>query len=219
MLPRPLDVHDRYTNHQYQDLQQPEANRQYRTRSECSIFFELDGPYKAMALPASPEEGKLLKKKYVVYNFDGTVAELKGFELKRRGELELVKAFQSQVFGQFLEGNQQRPRPRRRISCYIKPSNTMYPHPSVFLSCVWSLGDSLEECYAAVGAVGNYWLDVIDAKGSHMDDEELMELISERKTISKTIDDYEGRKATSLTTAGNTTTTNTIMTTTMIIHR
>ena len=77
----------------------------------------------------------------------------------------------------------------------------------------------MEECYAAVGAVGNYWLDVIDAKGSHMDDEELMELISERKTISKTIDDYEGRKATSLTTAGNTTTTNTIMTTTMIIHR
>jgi len=63
-------------------------------------------------------------------------------------------------------------------------------------------GDSLEECYAAVGAVGNYWLDVIDAKGSHMDDEELMELISEKKTISKTIDDYEGRKATSLTTAG-----------------
>ena len=98
------DVHDRYTNHQYQDLQQPEANRQYRTRSECSIFFELDGPYKAMVLPASPEEGKLLKKKYAVFNFDGTVAELKGFELKRRGELELVKAFQNQVFGQFLEG-------------------------------------------------------------------------------------------------------------------
>jgi hypothetical protein len=68
--------------------------------------------------------------------------------------------------------------------------------------CILSLGNSLEECYAAVGAVGNYWLDVIDAKGSHMDDEELMELISERKTISKTIDDYEGRKATSLTTAG-----------------
>jgi DNA polymerase epsilon subunit 1 len=38
-----------------------------------------------MVLPASPEEGKLLKKKYVVFNFDGTIAELKGFELKRRG--------------------------------------------------------------------------------------------------------------------------------------
>ncbi len=34
-----------------------------------------------------------------------------------------------------------------------------------------------------------------------MDDEELLELISERKTISKTVEDYEGRKSTSLTTA------------------
>ena len=50
-----------------------------------------------MVLPASPEEGKLLKKKYVVFNFNGTIAELKGFELKRRGELELVKIFQAQV--------------------------------------------------------------------------------------------------------------------------
>ena len=41
--------------------------------------------------------GKLLKKKYVVYNFDGSIAELKGFEIKRRGELELVKRFQEQV--------------------------------------------------------------------------------------------------------------------------
>lgn len=70
----------------------------YSTHSECSIFFELDGPYKAMVLPASPEEGRLLKKKYVVFNFNGTIAELKGFELKRRGELELVKIFQSQVY-------------------------------------------------------------------------------------------------------------------------
>ena len=38
-----------------------------------------------MVLPASPEEGKLLKKKYAVFNFDGSIAELKGFELKRRG--------------------------------------------------------------------------------------------------------------------------------------
>ena len=38
-----------------------------------------------MVLPASPEEGKLLKKKYAVFNFDGSIAELIGFELKRRG--------------------------------------------------------------------------------------------------------------------------------------
>ena len=56
------DVHERYTNHQYQMLGN---NGRYNMNSECSIFFELDGPYQAMILPASPEEGKLLKKKYV----------------------------------------------------------------------------------------------------------------------------------------------------------
>ena len=59
--------------------------------SECSILFELDGPYKAMILPAAKEEGKRLKKRYAVFNFDRSLAELKGFELKRRGELQLVK--------------------------------------------------------------------------------------------------------------------------------
>jgi len=58
------DVHDNYTNHQYQALKDP-ATQQYDTQSECSIFFEVDGPYRAMVLPASTEEGKLLKKKYV----------------------------------------------------------------------------------------------------------------------------------------------------------
>lgn len=30
-----------------------------------------------MVLPASKEEGKLIKKRYAVFNFDGTLAELK----------------------------------------------------------------------------------------------------------------------------------------------
>lgn len=102
-----------------------------------------------MILPASKEEGKLIKKRYAVFNFDGSLAELKvggcwgwgggcerasrvvepgdgtedevcslpwrtavgcclrsislhappapasqGFELKRRGELKLIKVFQ-----------------------------------------------------------------------------------------------------------------------------
>lgn len=51
----------------------------------------------AMILPASKEEGKLIKKRYAVFNEDGTLAELKGFELKRRGELKLIKIFQSEV--------------------------------------------------------------------------------------------------------------------------
>jgi len=39
-----------------------------------------------------------------VFNLDGTLAELKGFEIKRRGELKLIKIFQSQIFSSFLDG-------------------------------------------------------------------------------------------------------------------
>lgn len=48
----------------------------------------------AMILPASKAEGILIKKRYAVFNHDGSLAELKGFEIKRRGELKLVKVFQ-----------------------------------------------------------------------------------------------------------------------------
>lgn len=81
-----------------------------------------------MILPASKEEGKLIKKRYAVFNEDGSLAELKGFELKRRGELKLIKVFQSEVFDQFLEGQ------------------------------------TLEECYDAVAAVANRWLDLLDTQ-------------------------------------------------------
>ena len=77
----------------------------YSTKSEMSIEFEVDGPYKAMILPASKEEGKLIKKRYAVFNFDGSLEELKGFEVKRRGELKLIKMFQTEVFEKFLEGD------------------------------------------------------------------------------------------------------------------
>jgi DNA polymerase epsilon subunit 1 len=70
-----------------------------------SIFFELDGPYKCMLIPASTEEGKMLKKRYAVFNHAGKMTEVKGFELKRRGELKIIKIFQEEVFSQFLEGN------------------------------------------------------------------------------------------------------------------
>ena len=57
-------VQDHFTNDQYQELIDPE-NLVYEQRSENSIFFEVDGPYRAMILPASKEEGKKLKKRYV----------------------------------------------------------------------------------------------------------------------------------------------------------
>ncbi len=158
------DVHERYTNHQYQELKDA-ATRQYATREECSIFFEVDGPYRCMVLPSSTEEGRLLKKRYAVFNMDGSIAELKGFELKRRGELEIVKNFQSQVFEKFLEGS------------------------------------DLMSCFSAVAEVANHWLDIIDRKGMDLDHEEVIQLISEKKTISQTLADYGNQKSTSLTTA------------------
>ncbi|XP_052142334.1 DNA polymerase epsilon catalytic subunit A-like isoform X2 [Oryza glaberrima] len=99
-----VDVARNNTNDQYQTLNDP-VNKLYTTHSECSIEFEVDGPYKAMILPASKEEGVLLKKRYAVFNEDGTLAELKGFEIKRRGELKLIKVFQAEVFDRFLHGS------------------------------------------------------------------------------------------------------------------
>jgi len=96
-------VHARFTNHQYQTLVDPTTFK-YETHSDNTIFFEVDGPYKAMILPTSKEEDKNLKKRYAVFNHDGTLAELKGFEVKRRGELKLIKIFQTQIFKFFLEG-------------------------------------------------------------------------------------------------------------------
>ncbi|KAI5954179.1 POL2 [Candida jiufengensis] len=157
-------VHEKFTNNQYQDLVDPD-NYKYKTRSDNSIFFEVDGPYKAMILPTSKEEGKGLKKRYAVFNDDGSLAELKGFELKRRGELQLIKNFQSDIFKLFLEG------------------------------------DSLDSCYQAVATVANNWLDVLDTKGGMLEDEDLIELICENKSMSKSLAEYGDQKSTSITTA------------------
>ncbi|KAG8816446.1 DNA polymerase epsilon catalytic subunit [Serendipita sp. 399] len=154
-------VHAGFTNHQYHTLK----DGRYEVRSENSIFFELDGPYKAMILPSSKEEDKLLKKRYAVFNDDGSLAELKGFEVKRRGELQLIKIFQSQIFEKFL------------------------------------LGTTTEECYAAVARVADQWLDVLFTKASTLDDEELVELIAENRSMSKTLQEYGAQKSTSISTA------------------
>ena len=53
---------------------------------------------------------------------------MQGFELKRRGELKLIKAFQGEVFDRFLAG------------------------------------ETLAECYAAVAAVADRWLDLLDTQ-------------------------------------------------------
>jgi DNA polymerase elongation subunit (family B) len=157
------DVHEGFTNHQYQELDP--TTGVYKIRSECSIFFELDGPYKAMVLPASPEEGVLLKKRYAVYGLDGELKELKGFELKRRGELKMIKNFQKEVFDAFLDGT------------------------------------SLQGCYAAVGAIANNWLNMLDTQGEDLPVEEIIELLSENRSMSKTVEEYGDQKSVALSTA------------------
>ena len=48
---------------------------------------------------------KIQFPRYAVFNFDGHLAELKGFEVKRRRELAIIKHFQSSVFKAFLKGS------------------------------------------------------------------------------------------------------------------
>ena len=156
-------VHAKFTNHQYHDYDPDTGD--YKVHSENSIFFELDGPYKAMILPSSKEEDKLLKKRYAVFNDDGSLAELKGFEVKRRGELQLIKIFQSQLFEKYL------------------------------------LGTTTEECYAAVAEVADRWLDVLFSKAESLPLDELVDLIAENRSMSKTLAEYGGQKSTSISTA------------------
>ncbi|XP_052865449.1 DNA polymerase epsilon catalytic subunit 1 [Anopheles cruzii] len=160
-------VKDHFTNDQYHELEREATGTeaQYSIRKENSIFFEVDGPYLAMVLPAAKEEGKRLKKRYAVFNFDGSLAELKGFEVKRRGELQLIKIFQSSVFEAFLQGS------------------------------------TLEQCYAAVAKIADYWLDVLYSKGHNMPDSELFELISENRSMSRKLEEYGQQKSTSISTA------------------
>ena len=93
-------IYDKYKNSQYQEIN----GNEYDTRTEMSVFFEIDGPYRAMIIPASTEENKMLKKRYAVFHLSGKLAELKGFEMKRRGELKLIKVFQEEIFDRFLDG-------------------------------------------------------------------------------------------------------------------
>uniref|UniRef100_A0A8C2PPH2 DNA polymerase epsilon catalytic subunit n=1 Tax=Cyprinus carpio TaxID=7962 RepID=A0A8C2PPH2_CYPCA len=103
-------------------------------------------------------------RRYAVFNEDGSLAELKGFEVKRRGELQLIKIFQSSVFEAFLKGT------------------------------------TLEEVYASVAKVADYWLDVLYSKAANMPDAELFELISENRSMSRKLEDYGEQKSTSIST-------------------
>eukprot|EP00039_Didymoeca_costata_P008145 m.108515 g.108515 ORF g.108515 m.108515 type:complete len:2231 (-) comp13968_c0_seq1:73-6765(-) len=157
-------VKDHFTNAQYQTLIDNKT-LEFEVSTVNSIFFEVDGPYKAMILPASKEKDKRLKKRYAVYDLDGSLAELKGFEIKRNGELKLVKVFQSGVFDSFLEGT------------------------------------NLKEIYDSVAKCANHWLDILYTRGENLSDQELIDLISENRSMSRLLSDYGDQKSTSISTA------------------
>lgn len=70
-----------------------------------------------MMIPAAKEKQKttqldiqehntqMLKKRYVVFTHNNVMKELKGFEMKRRGELRITKVFQEEIFPQYLQGS------------------------------------------------------------------------------------------------------------------
>ena len=104
--------------------------------------------------------------RYAVFGFDGKLEELKGFELKRRGELKIVQAFQEDVFG----------------GAFLKGSN-------------------LREVYEEVGAVANRWNEIIKTKGKFLTDEEVVHFISEKKSMSKSVQEAGDYKSTAITCA------------------
>ncbi|XP_022862888.1 DNA polymerase epsilon catalytic subunit A-like [Olea europaea var. sylvestris] len=216
-----VDVAINNTNDQYQTLKDP-VNMTYVTHSECSIEFEVDGPYKAMILPASKEEGILIKKRYAVFNDDGTLAELKGFEIKRRGELKLIKVFQlDRFFGRWIIIKQESQHRLLMLDVVIKKwkrnaKDVRFHKTRWYLS--WQRiylearteaelfdkflhGSTLEECYSAVASVANRWLDLLDNQGKDVADSELLDYISESSTMSKSLADYGEQKSCAVTTA------------------
>ncbi len=73
-------VADNFTNLQYHVTDSDNPNH-VEIMKECSVLFEGDGPYKAMILPASKEEGKLIKKRYAVFDHNDRLVELKGMPI------------------------------------------------------------------------------------------------------------------------------------------
>lgn len=95
-------VEHKWTNDQY--LEMEDVGKYRRTRRN-DILFELDGPWHSMFLPASEKSEDLLKKRYVVFNHQKQIVELKGFEIKRRGEMRMIQLLQEEIFPQYLLGS------------------------------------------------------------------------------------------------------------------
>ncbi|CAF4307198.1 unnamed protein product, partial [Rotaria sordida] len=99
-----LIIKDHYTNDQYHELVDKDKHI-YEICLENSIFFLNLWSLFSYDITSIKRRRKTYKeKRYCIFNMDGTIAELKGFEVKPNGELQLIKIFQASVFEAFLKG-------------------------------------------------------------------------------------------------------------------
>ena len=148
-------------------------------------------------------------------HLDGGWLWPQGFELKRRGELKLIKAFQGEVFAQFLAGDSlvsayaavaavadrwldlldtqvQKQRSLANLTCPMMPP-----------ALVSIAGDAMSLCYLPAVCQARLALQLssprnaasvgfFQAQGFDLTTEELLTYISESSTMSKSIEEYEG---------------------------
>ena len=115
-----------------------------------------------------------------MFNFDGHLAELKGFEVKRRGELAIIKHFQSAVFKSFLTG-----------STLAETYAHVAKEANFWLDILFS-----KVCLGRSRLKFSFLF-----QGSDLSNDALFELIGENRSMSRKLEDYGGQKSTSITTA------------------
>ena len=89
-------------------------------------------------------------------------------------------------------------RARPSIHQSIHPSIDV-PAAQVFENFLGGVG--LDGCYESVARIANFWLDVLDSQAEDMEEDEVIDLMSERKSLSRALSDYGSQKSTAITTA------------------
>ncbi|RHZ75402.1 hypothetical protein Glove_214g16 [Diversispora epigaea] len=92
-------VHLHFTNDQYYNLS---TNKQ---RKENNLFFDINGPHRAIILPSPSHENTntCISEEHVIFDND-ELQESKGFEMNSYGGFKFIKNFQKDIFKAFLKG-------------------------------------------------------------------------------------------------------------------
>ena len=140
-------------------------------------------------------------------------------QVKRRGELKLIKIFQSSVFETFLQGDSLQDCYAAVASVadhwYLSPfslppsSGSALPCPSshtclcsitLMNFCLYRINNENEQ-QLIYSFFSPKRLDILYSRGVDLDDTELFDLVSENRSMSRTLGEYGSQKSTSITTA------------------